>query len=535
MLRALIYFIVSIIFVPQLTAASEFETLSCSPQLFHRFPQHLGQGCHKFTISEETQLGLHFTTQIECHFPNQVTAHVYQHNGQIKSDFRGFSGGYLYLAPKDNITRIYETCTELLSDLIEVERFSLSEMPSVSYREFSVHDSVTIAASEENCQFIEEELHLLLKIYLAEGRSNSNLVCIPQTIVELKNPALVRQYLAKLNTHTQGIMLLGDDIPPFELFFEMHHPMRYIYAASDLPYGNDLEFWDKPLPKTDQNSIIRIDVPSVVAYNINLFTRNGFHNAYVQRHWVSRYLGHSLKRNIKENLQRFLQRRALYLPVERHNILMAASAWTNFARYAGQHSAWAHLDEANHEILKKFPMGTDIRTYVESDLEGITQHLDKNITFLSLAGHGSGIHIGQFSADAFSGILWLPILVNLETCFGGYWMYGSQDQGPSNMLITNVLHTDVPPLAVTATQAGSWISKFYKSIRSPVVEEDVFLTDWSSVRTLGQRQKETIEFNLRRIDRFVGTESRDAFWRKASFAHQMFATYSIFGDGTVEF
>lgn len=524
----LIYFIASILLIPQFTSASEFETLSCVSQLSHRFPRYLGQGCQRFTISEETPSGLHFTTQMECHFPNQVTMHVYQHNGQIKSDFRGFSGGYLYLAPKGNRTKIYETCTELLNDLIEVERFSLSEMPSVSYREFSVHDSVTIAASEENCQFIEEELHLLLKIYLAEGRSNSNLVCIPQAIIELKNPAPIRQYLAKFNRITDGMILIGADIPPFELFFEMHHPMRYIYAASDLPYGNNLEFWDQPLPKTDPK-------PSVVAYNMNVFARNGLHNAYIQRHWISRYLGHSLKRNIKENLQRFLQRRALYRPVERHNILIAASAWTNFARYAGQHSTWGYIDEANHEILKTFPMGTEIRTYVESDLEGIAQHLDKNITFLSLAGHGSGIHIGQFSADAFSRISWLPTLVNLETCFGGYWMHDSQDQDPSHMLITNVLHTDVPPLAVTATQAGSWLSKLYKSIRSPVVAEDVFLTDWSFVRTLGQRQKETIEFNLRHIDRFVGTESRDIFWRKASFAHQMFATYSIFGDGTVEF
>jgi len=498
---------------------SDYSAINC-PTVLERFQQ-----CkinELLFYSKDGSTSSQFIPQIQCHFENQSTLYAYVEEGRIRLDANG-ENLHEFTAPAD---------CQSLSDSI----FDYAQRPAPSYQRTSTvplsqKESILVVASRERCENWKAELNELLDLYKNEGRTDSALLCVSQTILKTKNPAKIRQLIQTNQNIQSGILLIGEEIPTFEIFYHTGYTgdwSAYGYGHTDLPYGDSgTRFWNEPLMKTsvalrnkvyhDANYMYLTTTPTPFAYNVDTLvaTELGGPGVYHQSKWVSRWMGE------RESLRNFLARRREYKVSRPLRMTVASGSEGVF---------WRPHEKDTFEMwvrdLSTWPANdSEIKIFSHSDLDGIARNLDSETDVLVTSEHGQPEAVGNLHASRIVSMPYLPPILDLDTCLGGAWGYATD---PESSLIYKSLKSRTPPLVILASSGIKWT----RTIGTPDnFSRRIFMAPDALGKSMGQQQLATFSENW-------------AYWRLSAgewwnsnppaSAHQLFHNFSLFGDGTIE-
>jgi len=495
-------------------------------------------GCRDFTLVDMSQpTESAFIDSASCHFSNNISVFIYEKSGKIFLDQKSINGGH---------TEEVQSCSSLHSRIQEIKSNPSEGLAARSTRDFVSRESVLLVTDEKTCLALDQEINELIKLWKDEGRKDSRRLCIPSTAIQNNNPSQIRAIIQLEAKKTQGILIVGSDIPPFEFYYATNWEApwgAYKYGTTDLPYGNfDDPYWEKGLSKYSSglreviyksvDYIYTLDRPTKIAYNLDHWVESQEENSkrpYSQDRWVSRWL--SDPHRMKQDFARFVSRRKAYKPTRGQNILYARGA-QGFMFRPGEHDTYDYLKQAMGHW--KDALGDDSRVdfFAEADLQQVMRFLNPQLTFLNLMDHGEPEGFGNIRAPNLNEIGWVPPMVNYDSCLTGAWAYA---RSVSDSLVAHTFGMRAPPVALVASQG-------IKSLRTVGQADstafDVFLspltTEGLSGQSLGNRQKESLNLNL-------------AGWRnkwlwpqisgssKSDDVGQYLHSLSIFGDPTWEF
>ncbi len=511
----------------------------CLAQLVTTFPSSsLQGGCQPYTMFHYTQgTEGEFTEQVSCTFSNLTTSFVFKADEQIVVDVRGLSDRVISQADlREDSAWKFESCQGVI-DFLDRIRETPARVPAISQKgEFYSRESILLVTSQSRCEEAERaQLNRWLNTLRSEGRFDSELLCIPTPLVQTQNPSVIRRHILSHVTTQQGIILVGDEIPPFEFFKATgwEDPWApYKYGHTDLPYGAmDSDFWDNPLRKDqapllnkvyfDKDFIYGPHKPTRFSFDLQDFIRGDEITFYQQALWVSRWIAPPL--NSKSSLDHFVERREDFRPSKTQNLILTRGAenimytpldFTIRDYYKISTDFWRSLDPANRFAQILMPI----------DLDASLRFLDPHVNFLILNEHGNPENVGNINYQSFEGIQRLPELVSFDSCLSGAWGYADS---LNSSVLTAAFAVPSPPLALIASQG----IKSYRTFGEPDRQvRATFLGEWPSGVSLGLHQREMINSEL-------------AYWRE-SLSHdpfyeetvsQVFHSLSIFGDGSFEF
>lgn len=481
----------------------------------------------EFYLTADFKLESNWSNQISCHFKNQITTYVYSKNGSEVVD----SSGLTDRSDFRDQSIPFASCDEVSAHLDELAQISTQKFAPTTSRNFIDLESVTLVLSQNFCRLLHNETQDLLRTYESEGRKASELLCIDDNLIDKKNPSKIRQFILQNKSPiTQNILLVGSDIPTFELF-SIRDGIT-IYGHSDLPYGSSESFWASGISKSSpdlkekiyrsQNFLYRMDFPTFYAFDIRqlesvLLSRD---HDYRQEFGVSRWIE---EQNIEDDFRHFVEARKLYSPVNSHNILYAQGGEGVMFR-PGE----SQFSELAKKLKNNFKENFDLQAsqvLMETSLDQLTESLDQRTSLLALSDHGNGYSVGNLGADKVASLHWLPSVVDLETCFGGAWML--QDK-PGDSLISRILNIKKPPVAVAATPALKFSSELYED---EVLKTPALFLHWKKGESLFRRQRLNLAQSIRILFQEIPSYMKKS---RVDFLNQMLSSHSVFGDGSVE-
>lgn len=520
------------------SVAAEITPSPCNSSLLNSFPENEHGGCRPYSMYDADAESL--VDEVSCHFENQISLYAYAKNGQLKLDIKGLSGRSFEGASNSvNQTKEFADCDSLR---LEIEKYS-EQISKKTYdapkRDLKNRENVLLVSSETTCRQMQDSLNAMLTVFRNEGRSSSSVLCLENSLLQTKNPSLVHARIRAKTASIDGILLIGSDIPPFEYFYRTGYDdstawSAYKYGTTDLPYGStDDDFWARPLSKNQKNIgeivyrsrdyMYGLDYPTPWAFNfddwVSKFQNNG---AYRQTQWVARWLTDDLTSKAWSS---FVQRRRDYLPPEFHRVTFAMGS-VSFMLRPEKHESWERLQNELKPFMSNLPPESTLEVLAEADLRSTARFVPKTTSFLVLNDHGNPTALGNITTEIGDQARWLPPIVNLDSCLTGSWSYAG---GLHHSFIAKIFRVENPPLAVVASQGIMELSVMGGS--STHKEHDVFLDGWKVGQSLGQRQIETINNNLKAWRLWPKPHP---FLKPSFFPAQIFLTTSIFGDGTIE-
>jgi len=501
------------------TVLSDYSAVDC-PIVLERF-----SACEQKDLlfySKNGSIESAFIPQIQCHFENQVTLYAYKEDGQIHLDANG-----------DQLHEFttQESCESLSQAIASYEKVSRPSFSESESHPLSQQESILVVASQANCENWKMELADLVSIYKQEGRINSKLLCIPNSVLKTRNPAKIRQLIQKRENTQAGIILVGAEIPTFEIYYHTGYGgdwSAYGYGQTDLPYGDSgIRFWNEPLSKTssslrnkvyhDSGYMYETNSPTPYAYDIDTLVKSELASTgiYQQKKWVSRWMGD------QRSLQKFIERRQSFRVSRPLRITVASGSEGVFWR--------PHEIETFERWLKDLVRWSnspsETKVFSHADLEGITKNLDPQTDILVTTEHGQPEAVGNLHATEIAKATFLPPILNLDTCLGGAWGYATD---PESSLIYKSLSATQPPLVILASGGIKWTRTIGEADNLSRV---IFMDPDALGKSLGQRQIQTFAENW-----MYWRLSAGQWWNSnpPSFAHQLFHNFSLFGDGSIE-
>lgn len=515
-------------------AFSGFVQLTCFQDFLDRPPA--GSICkeHMFYVDATNE----FISETSCHLKNNQTVYAYQKDSELLLDIKGASGGQIVgQEEQSNRTEIFQDCDSMRSRIENLSLFESRKFSIPTNHEFVSKESVLLVASEQTCALLDNDLQDYIHTYLSEGRNESRTLCIPQDLIQKKDPSLIRTFLKDQVSGINGVILLGSDIPPFEFFLRSGLGTQWVsydYGTTDLPYGEfNSHFWSKPRSKhspgiaeniyKSENFIYKMTSPTSFTYDLDRFVSSFGNGAYQQKLWVSRWLSMAVTpENLKSEFRNFLNRRKNYKPYDSQRLVLSRGA-ESFMLNPGDHSFYSTLsdDVKFWNFFANFQ--NEALIYPESDMASLIKQMDPSTTILSLTEHGNAEAMGNIFPQTILSLSKLPALVNFGGCETGAWGYAA---GSETSLLASVFSISEPPIGVIASQGITSMPTFG---RPDIVNAEILLSRWKSGQSLGSRLIETFEANLEDWR----TRPFSSF-QPAAFPAQLFHTVSIFGDGTLE-
>lgn len=464
-----------------------------------------------------------------CHFENDVSVDIFDQNLSIRGDIKGLSQIVFenFVESQENHQETFRTCHDLLNRIHALRSLKPFTLPKVGRKSFSHKDGVTLVASDATCDIFSNAFEALLRLLASEGRQGARL-CVPNAIVAQKNPSTIRDFIKSKSVRTQGILLVGNDIPPFEVLSRGTGGI-YDVGHTDTPYG-ELQhgFWSRGISKETgwvrgpvykDNGTYPVTRPSLWAFDLDQFLASEIKlpasKRYVQRHWVARWMGDA------NAFQRYLQRRQSYRPVEKRVFFHGVDQFT----FPFEPGRFYDVDAALYRHVSDSRRGGTYRAYVQTSLESLTAHFDDSINLASLFSHGNTDGMQGFDSLSLRNVNWLPEIVNSEGCLTGAWGYSP---GLEKTMVHAVLERPQAPLALIAPQAVTSYPTVFS--HNEKIIADRYIMDWPHGQALGQRQIGSFNKNLTHV---VGLAQRDSLVTGRAVL-QTFIAHSIFGDGTVE-
>lgn len=542
------------------TSISANELASCLAGIVDTYPQdEAGFGCDE-NLEYQTdwiKRGDEYLVldknlrYARCHFDNRYTLYLYELAGQSYMDIRGEEGRAVStdLPPTQSFSRC-EALKVAVADYqakptIEPDFADTNRRPLIS------QESILLVASIANCELLGPELNLLLSHYHAEGRSHSDLLCLESVLIKQKNPSVIRSAIHKqlANKPISGVMLIGTDIPPFEMFYRTTNSTTH--GHTDLPYGNiGFPLWDNPIAKQSarlknkiyfdsDNHIYKTMTPSEYAFDATNF-KNIHGHVYQQHYWVTRWLPrYTDAMLVKQEFYEFVIRRLQYLAPTAHRLLHLSE----YRRITLGRLETAQAEENLAVYLDSAP-GAQGRYFVNTDFYLMLRNMPKNTTVLTLDSHGNGTTAGTVDAMnyyRFEHLTNWPEIVLLANCLNGMWgMHefndGNQYQG--TLLAAGVLGTSHNTLLVIASQLSTAFAYMGKPSE---FQRTTFFADVKKGQSFGARQIGVVNINAQhyitqyhdgRFDR-IGNWQPDKFL--ASLYQDLLASVSLFGDASLEF
>jgi hypothetical protein len=528
--------------MPQATA----QSVSCLPGLLSEL-RTLGYACDRHSFSWWGYAGQsgQWTDQVRCQLPNQITVHVLQMGGEVYLQTNGVAGQkFSECGTAYDRTEYLGTCDEVVPRVEDLADLHAVPYPGIARKAFSRKDSVTVVASDNTCSAIRNDLNRLVTIYTKEGRAGSKLVCIPSATIQKKDPLQVKKYIdSKARITTNGILIIGLDIPAFELFAR-YPDGRFDTGATDLFYGtNGFTFDPYMLAKTNSavspsiyssnnGTIYSTDYPSRMTLDVGALAKGiASGKNYKQAQWVARWAFQPTGGNLSQKIQRFISRRETYLPVANHNIFITEGSHDLFRPFIAMDFA-SEYNYFRHMMTNNSGYATDFRRAINADLVRTLTYLDRATTFLELNAHGVSTEIDDVSRYTLQreNIQWFPEIVNFDACWTGAWEY-TYPQGPEDSLVSAAFETNTPPLAILGSQILSGTASHGPA---GVYIGSGILYDWRKGQNLGARQISYINDNM---SKWLASLS-DSFFKTSlsvQYLIQILATHSVFGDGTVEY
>jgi hypothetical protein len=508
-------------------------------RLVTAYPPRDEAGAKRFTISSLHGVGRPSIQATRIFLPNLLSLYVFQAGSTYYLEIKGLSGGRIVGAESlADRTERFASVEALLARIDALAALAPRELAAPVPRPFQARDSVAVVLSESTHRALKDHVdRYLAHLRDAEGRAGSIALVVPDAIVADRNPARARDFLAGLQLGTDGLMIVGADIPPFELASTRRTP--FLYATTDLPFGElGSPFWSRPIRKSDRryaekvyhsaaNQIYRIDRPTPFTFDIDAFADTHFAGSgvpYLQRHWVTRWVGTGPSaETLARQFGAFVDARLGYRPPQRHNVLSFMGGRGLLYDPGPDTAMQEEFERAHVPLMRNLPDGSSLQTLHEVDLPGAIRRIDPQVTFLNIDEHGTEDAIGDVKRWHLGP--WLPALVHLEACLTGRWAYTSLD----NSIMANVLSLAHPPIAVIASQT----EKGFRTMGGPdsiARAEDVFVDGWRPGQSVGSRQVESCNGYLQSWT----PGSRAAAWGSGEPFLQLFASASLFGDGTAE-
>jgi hypothetical protein len=406
-----------------------------------------------------------------------------------------------------------------MTELKTLAKWRAPSFSASSPRPFQNQENLALIASEKNCRDLQSELSTYLDLLRSENRNSSSLICVPEALVQSLNPSLVRAFIQSELHAEEHLLLIGNDLPPFEIFYE--NKGDFFHGETDLPYGNSTsDFWTRPLSKSEaplfekvyrsQNYLYKTSSPTPFAFDLAALSEHR------QERSVSRWI--SSKESSKEDFQRFIERRKSYRPKSELRAVMIRDGESIMFR-PEDHESWAIDFKDQEEFRSNLSKGSQSFLLTEADSLGVLRNLSTETSFVHLLAHGTSNSIGGLHAADLQRIHWLPPILNLDSCSTGSW---SLEEKAETSLIAKAFGILNPPLAMMASQA----TKFLVTLgHSDGFTREVFFNRLKPGQSLGSRQVETVNANLVRLSNEV---DRTALWL------QTFSILSLFGDATME-
>lgn len=507
-----------------------YQSLSCASQIVSEYSDR-SQGksfCELTDLVVSTDGVYRFYDKVTCHLSNDLNLHLYQKDNRYLLEVKGLSRNiYSGKINSEQPLESFKKCSQLSPAIKKWNKFTRKSLPASSVRNFINSESVLLVASEFTCQQNESELQQLLDHFKKEGRVKSDLICIDQTIVNQVNPSLIRSSILERAEITDGIILVGTDIPPFEYYTSQQSDESdsYRYGSTDLPYGDlDSLFWSQPQSKLDpeifnkvykqSNSIHSTYSPTSFTYHLNEWGLSYEQPLKNRLRWVSRLVGPD------HFLQFFSNRRVHYLPPTEHRYLHARGG-SGILFVPQDSESLPRLQAMLKPFTDVLPVGSQTRLVTEAHLFGMSRLIDRSTTLMSYDEHGTSISIGDFKSSRIDEINWMPPLLQLESCSTGSW-YDAHDIKSS--FIMKLFGLPSPPLVILASQGIKWLPTMGTE---DSITKDVFFNHFVPGQSFGSRQ---IEAFVKNIDHWRALQDSDL-----SFPVQLYHSLSLFGDGSIEF
>jgi hypothetical protein len=504
-----------------------------------------GTGAKRFEIyrpaDSKTGKPEHRVKAAKVFLPNLLSLYVFQSGPAYYLEVKGLSGGRMLGAESlGDRTERFASSQALVARIESLKALQPTPFAPPRPRPFRSRDSVAVVLSESTHRAVKDHVEqYVAHLRDQEQRSASRVVPVPDRLVAERNPARLRDFLRQQELTVDGVMLVGPDIAPFELVSTQGNVFHY--ASTDLPYGEfSSAFWDAPIPKSDpryaerayrsQNSIYRLTEPTPFTFDIDAFARDhlgGSRTPYLQTRWVTRWVGTDPSpAALQKQFAAFVEERLRYRPPSHHNVLGMAGG-TGPLYDPGPDTDMQTVFEHSHDrLMTHVPSGSRVQTVHEADLGGAIRRVDAVVTFLNVSEHGTPEAVGDVKAWHLSRVAQMPALVHLEACANGMWAYTSL----KDSIVANLFAIPRPPLAVVACQT----IKAFPTMGGPdgvTRAENVLVDDWMPGQTIGDRQVQSNNGHLRSWDANA-TVARRPFPGEAFL--QLFASASVFGDGTAE-
>ncbi len=512
-------------------------------QLVAAYPDRQdGSGARRFEISRRGNAQPSRIKAAKVFLPNQLSLYVFQAGPAHFLEIKGLSGGRMIGAESlGDRTERFPSSDALMTRIAELTHLRPREFAAPRPRPFRSRDSVAVVLSESSYRALKDPVdRYVAHLRTREERGATTVIPVPDATVSERNPARVRDFLRRLALRTDGVMIVGTDIKPFELVSTQG--TAFHYASTDLPYGEFASaFWDQPVRKSDTryaekayhsgaNWIFQMTQPTALTFDVDAFARDhlaGSRAPYQQTHWVTRWVGTDPStQGLLRQFTAFATARLQYAPPEQHNILGLAGG-TGPLYDPGPDTIMQTTFEHSHDpLMANAPAGSTLQTVHEADLQGAIVRVDANVTLLNLSEHGTPEAVGEVKAWNLRRVSRLPALVHLEACSNGMWAYTKLDES----IVANLLAIAQPPIAIIACQT----EKGFPTMGGPdgvTIAENVLIDGWKPGQTVGHRQLESTTGHLRSWGAGSVVASRP-FPGEAFL--QLFATASIFGDGTAE-
>lgn len=534
--------------------ADNLVNLSCEERVLMQLPkQDDGFGCEasdefatqSFRVRDEWYFPVLPKTYLRCHFASRHTSYYYQHDGKHYLDIRGqgLENGKAFE---------FERCDAAITKLSnEADKEAQLLFSAPVSRALKSNESILVVASQRNCQMLSDSLAQLIEHYQNERRVDSKLLCLKPELIKEKNPASIRNAIhAVINRQSiDGIILVGMDIPPFELFYI--HNKQGSHGHSDLPYGElASEFWRKPIDKSDASLkgkvfydkpgyVYQTEHPSRYAYNLTNASEV-IKQTYQQKLWVTRWLpSYTDTSLVLGEFDRFVSKRLHYAPTVGQRLLMMSEYYRLGLGYFNNHYDQKRVDE-----FLKYSPHSEAKFYSYSSFHPMVKNLPEHTSLLVLDAHGSGHRAGSIdSMDyySFSELTVWPEIVLLSNCLNGMWGIFNFNDGvnfPGTLLASAVLNSESKPLAVIASQLST---SFHYMGPSSEMQKESFFTSFTEGQSLGRRQVDVVNVNVKYFNKLynngrfdqIGNWDKDAFL--AALYIDLLASVSIFGDGSIEF
>jgi len=472
-----------------------------------------------------------WTDQVRCQFPNQTTSYVYQIGNDQFLDIKGLSGRSM---SANYSTEAADSCEEVKTQLRQMLTITFDNFQPSSIRKWSEDISLSLIVSEANCQILYDDLGAYLDLLFSEGRHDSELLCIPNRLIQGRNPSSIRRYIHQnRNPMSEALFLIGRDIPVFEIFNDGSATTSLYHGQSDLPYGNLLNaYWEKPIKKTNSRlknhiyhksgNIYKLDYPTPYAFDMARFNPSSqAHHPYVQDLGVGRWIENS---NLKTDFASYLTRRKAFRPKANPNFVASQGGESVMFRY-GENQGWKLIKDNLSEFLQAQEIKPgSYQIFSETDLSNFLKYLDPETDILYLSEHGTPGDIGNFHSSEASQIDWWPRIIHFSSCFAGSWTLVEPDE-PS--LIRELLNSAHGPVLLTAAQTQVY---FRMIENSDSLAKDVFLHSWKNI-SIARRQTDSFNTNFEHLDlRSSGTTPP----RKSEYLLQLFSILGVFGDPSIE-